>query len=284
MPVVQSGLSVLFAGYIDNARDLAGALGLPWPRRPRIDDFARLYALLLRRHGNATDRLAMGQYAAAVIDDRQRRLRLVRSPLSAPPLHFRARAGLVRVASVVRVLLADDLAPRLNPSRMADNAWFNDGSDRSDWYGSIERVPLGTVIEFSSGARAENRFYDLLSLPRVTLPRRADYVEQAQALLKEAVAAALDPFEKPAVLLSGGLDSSLVAAAALEVLSPGQSLPAFTFVPQDDWDGRVPRGTYGDERPFVAAFAEKFPRIKPHFLDNRGLGFDHRMAELFHLT
>lgn len=283
-PVEIDGLIVLFAGHVANARLLAADLGLNWPAKPEGHDLARLYGKMLFQHGLACDLQLIGEYAAAVIDPSHQTLRLVRSPLRAPPLHFHHANRRVIASSVPRAILAAGITPQLDPLKLADNAWFNYASDRTGWYETIARVPLGTTIEFGPGGMDLRRYYDPLNLPEVRLPRAQDYVEQADALLKEAVAAALDGFARPGVLLSGGLDSSLVAVKALEVLPVAQVLPAFTFVPQADWDGRVPRGTYGDERPFVDAFAALHPRIRPQYLDNRGMAFDHRMAELFHLT
>ena len=283
-PVETDGLIVLFTGHLANARTLAAELGLVWPARATTDDCARLYAQLLRRFGPQADLRAIGEYAAAVIDPAKQRLRLSRSPLRAPPLYVHLSAGRVVAANVPRVPLATGLNPQLDALRLADNAWFNYASDRPGWYEGIERVPLGSTLEFDTNGVHRNHYYDPLALPQVRLPRTEDYVEQARFLLKEAVAASLDGFDKPAMLLSGGLDSSLVAATALGVMPVERELPAFTFVPQDDWDGRVPRGSYGDERPFVDQFVARHPRIRPHYLDNRGLGFDHRMAEMFHLT
>ena len=284
MPATGDGLVVLFAGHLSNGRSLAAELGLPWPPRPTFGDFSRLYARLFRQFGADCDLRAIGEYSAAVIDPERQTLRLSRSPLSAPPLHFHHREQRVQASNVPRTLLAAGLAPQLDQLKMADNAWFNYASDRSGWYDGISKVALGSTVEFGPDGVRTKRYYDPLTLPEVRLPRVEDYVEQADALLHEAVAASLDGFERPGVLLSGGLDSSLVAAKALKVMPQEQELPAFTFVPQSDWDGRVPRGTYGDERPYVDAFAAMHPRIRPHYLDNQGLAFDHRMAEMFHLT
>ena len=283
-PVQIDGLVVLFSGHIGNAGLLAAELGLNWSVQPDADDLARLYGQLVRRSSERCDLRIIGEYAAAVIDPSLQTLRLVRSPLRAPPLHFHHAGARVIASSVPRTILAAGIVPQLDPLKLADNAWFNYASDRTGWYEGIAKVPLGTWVEFGPQGVQVQRYYDPLTLPEVRLPRAQDYVEQADALLKEAVAAALEGFARPGVLLSGGLDSSLVAVKALDVLPPEQHLPAFTFVPQSDWDGRVPRGTYGDERPFVDAFAAMHPQIIPQYLDNRGLAFDHRMAEMFHLT
>ncbi len=283
-PVTTDGLIVLFAGHLANARELAADLGLVWPATPSTDDLARLYGRLLRQSPARCDLRAIGEYAAASFDLAQQTLRLVRSPLRAPPLHYQQRGHRVIASTVPRPILAAGTTPQLDALKLADNAWFNYNTDRTGWYEGLAKVPLGSTVEFGTGAARTRRYYDPLALPQVRLPRAEDYVEQAGVLLKQAVAASLDGFSRPGVLLSGGLDSSLVAGAALEILPPAQDLPAFTFVPQADWDGRVPPGTYGDERPYVDAFAALHPRVRPHYLDNHGLAFNHRMPELFHLT
>ena len=282
-PVQIDGLIVLFTGHIANARALAGELGLTLPQHPGPDDLARLYAKLVRRYGSGADLQAIGEYAAGVIEPERRTLRLVRSPLRAPPLHYYHDAGRIIAASVPRVILAAGVKPRLNPLRMADNAWFNYGTDQSGWYAGIERLPPGHALEAGPDGVRLNRYYEPADLPQIRLPRRSDYVEQAQVLLTEAVAAALDGYDRPGSLLTGGLDSSIVTATALDVLPEAQQLPTFTSIPQQEWDGRVPAGTYGNERPWVEAFAQRHPRIRPQFFENAGLGFDHGLAELFQL-
>lgn len=275
---------VLFCGHLANARLLAIELGLAWPVSPSEDDLARLYGLLVRRGGIDPDLRLIGEYAAAVLDLAQGRMRLSRSPLRAPPLHYHQAGPRVIASNVPRAILAMGLDQQLDPIKLADLAWFNTATDRTRWYEGIARVPLGSVVEIDLRGSRVRSYYDPHSLPEVRLPRTEDYIEQADALLGEAVSSALEGFARPGVLLSGGLDSALVAAKALTVMPSEQRLPSFTFVPEGAWDGRTPPGTYGDERPFVDAFAAKHPRIDPHYFGNQGLGFDNRMAEMFHLT
>ena len=275
---------VLFAGHLANARDLARELGTVWPAAPQGDDLARLYGLLVRQGSDTADLRLIGEYAAAVLDLSAGQLRLSRSPLRAPPLHYHHADRRVIASSVPRAIFAAGIDPRLDPIKLADLAWFNSATDRTGWYEGIARVPLGSVVEIGPGGSKVRRYYDPSSLPQVRLPRPEDYVARADELLGEAVASALDGFSRPGVLLSGGLDSSLAAAKALDHLPAGQRLASFTFVPEAAWDGRTPSGTYGDERPYVEAFAAQHPRLDPHYFGNQGLGFDHRMTEMLHLT
>lgn len=283
-PAAIGGQLVLFAGFVANGRAIAADLGMAWPERPGPDDYARLYGAHLAQHGTAGELGLVGEYAAAVFDPAAARLILVRSPLRAPPLHFRLIEGGIVAGSVPRVLFAPGGIPRLDRSKLADSAWFNYGSDRLGWYEGTDRLLPGTRLELHAGELKRTRYYDPAALPEVRLPRPGDYVEAALALLDEGVKSSLQGSSRPGVLLSGGLDSAIVAARAAAMLPEGRALDAYTFVPQADWDGRSPPGTFGDEGPAVAEFAKLHPQIQPHFFDNHGLGFDHRMAEMFHHT
>ncbi|GAA4762056.1 asparagine synthase-related protein [Novosphingobium ginsenosidimutans] len=278
-------LLVLFAGRIDNAREAAGLLEVDYPGdRPDPAKLARLYGAARLAWGDAADLRLIGEYAAILINGAAQELCLVRSPLRAPPLHFHARPERLIAASVTRALFACGVPRQINDAKLADNALFNPGDDRTGWFEGVEQVPLGTELRFNPAGMRERRYYDLYSLPKVRLGRDAEYLEAAHSLLTEATKVALRGSHRPAIMLSGGLDSSQVAAKALAALPAGSQLHAFTFTPENGWDGHQDSGTFGDERPYVEAFAQQHPGLVLHFEDNAGTGFDAGLTELFFAT
>ena len=100
-------------------------------------------------------------------------------------------------------------------------------------------------------------------------------------MLATATSKALDAAQKPAIALSGGLDSVLVADEVLRQIAPGQRLRSFTFRPDAAWDGHLTPDHYGDDKPFVDAFAALNSALDPAFTRNEGGGFDHRQNEMF---
>lgn len=284
-PVKIGPLLTLFAGHIDNAREVAGLLGRDYPGdRPDPAKLARLYGAARLTWGDTADLRLIGEYAAILLNEAAQELCLVRSPLRAPPLHFHAAAERVIVASVPRALFACGVPQRINAAKLADNALFNPGDDRSGWFEGVERVPLGTELRFALSGLYERRYHDLYGLPPVRLGSDAEYLEAAHSLLAEATRAALRGAQRPAIMLSGGLDSPQVAAKALAALPAGGELHAFTFTPEPGWDGHTDAGTFGDERPYVEAFARQHPGLVTHFEDNAGSGFDAGLAEMFFAT
>lgn len=265
---------MLFHGRIDNQLQLAELLGISGT------DPAALYCSAVERWGDNADFHIIGNYCAVVASPDT--LRLARSPWDAPPLHHCHFDGQSVVSSVPRVLLSAGLPERLDRTRLADNLYFNLSDRTRGWYEGAHRVGYGSVVKLSSdGAIRTHSFYDPLASGPVRLKRDEDYVEAANALLAEATGKALAGATRPGVMLSGGLDSPLLAAEVLRQLPLEARLPSFTFAPGDSWDGILPDGLMGDERPFVREFAAMHPRLSPHFTQNPNIEFDARWPELF---
>lgn len=276
-PVVAAdGSTTLFHGDLDNAAELAGALGLG----PGTADPARVYAAALLAWGDGADLRCVGSYCAITLDAAQTRLRLVRSPLIAPPLHYWHADGQCVAASVPRVLHAAGLAPRLDPERLAANLLLDHTDEERGWYLGARRVPVGCrVIATPTGLRTE-RYYDPLAIP-VRPCSEDEALDGVWQLLREAAAKGVAGARRPGMFLSGGLDSPLMALAVLDALPGDQDLPGFTFVPSREWDRVETAGIYGDDRPLVEALAQMHPRIRPQFFSNEEIWFDHRLRDLF---
>ena len=276
--VLSSGRIAAFHGYFDNAQEVATELGVA------PSDMARLYGEAVERWGEEADLRVIGEYCAIIANPVSRHLRLARSPLRAPPLHYFYDAIQVAAASVPRALFAAGIAQRLNEVRLADSALLNFADEETTWFENVARVPLGAVVELEPGRPRQLRnYYDLQALPDVRMQTDADYIARASELLDEGVRASLAGSRVPGTTLSGGLDSPQVAVRTLAALPAGQQLPTFTFHPEAGWDGIAESGMSGNERPFVEAFAAMHPGLEPHFTDNEGYEHDHRWNELFHL-
>jgi asparagine synthase (glutamine-hydrolysing) len=270
------GRVVLFHGWIDNAPALTAALGLD------SHDPAYLYGAALLHWGDQADLRIIVEYCAIVVQPADGTVRLSRSPLRAPPLLYAVSEAMIAAASVPRAIFAVGFPKQLNEQRVADSAMINFTDLEAAWFEGLARVPLGCVVELAHGQpRRLTRYYDLANVPKVRLSSTQAYIDRANALLDEAVAAVTAPFKRPGTTLSSGLDSPQVAVRVARRLPPGQSLPSFTFHPTVEWDGFDAPDTNGNEQPMVEAFAALHPAIKPHFMDNRGRGHVFRWHDLF---
>ncbi|MEO7865275.1 MAG: asparagine synthase-related protein [Sphingomicrobium sp.] len=276
--MLDSGKIVMFHGHWDNIAGVAQELG------SLAGDLAHLYGLAVERWGDDAENHIVGEYCAAIAEPEGLTLRLSRSPLRAPPLHYFHDHDLAAAASLPRALFAAGVEQRLNENRVADSAMVHFVDPEVSWFEGISRVPLGSIVELRPGQLRQLReVYDLFSLPDAGKVSTADTIARAGELLDEGIRACMSGFEKPASTLSAGLDSPQVAVRALAALPPGQRLPTFTFHPEAGFDGRDEPYCMGDERPFVEAFAAMHPGLDPHFTANEGYEHDHRWNEFFHL-
>ena len=277
--IATNGWAVLFSGQLHNQRKLAGELGISG------SDVATIYAAALDRWGDATDEHCIGHYAAIAVLPGATALRLSRSPFQALPLHFRHDGAIASAMPLPRNLFWRDAArPQPDLERVAQTL-LNDHSDRyRSWYHGAQRLPLGTAIELYPDGWREIWRYDLFSRPKVTFPNLTDYVEAALALLDEGVAAVLDGSARPAIMLSGGLDSASVAASALRALPDEVPLHAYTFGPEQGWDAIPPPGAFLSDFPAVQDFAAANPRIVLSCETNPSRDFRFRQRELLEAT
>ena len=96
----------------------------------------------------------------------------------------------------------------------------------------------------------------------IRLGSDAEYVEGFRSVFGAAVASQLRSASDVGILLSGGLDSSSVAATAAAALaSEGRTLRAYHAAPREGFDGQVQGGMLADETADVAALAQQYPNI-----------------------
>lgn len=279
-PVRQrDGGYLLFNGHIDNRRALRDAL-----RLPELNDSA-LYAAALTQWGDATDLHVVGQYCCASITPDGQSVRLARSPLRAPPLHiWRDNAQLI-VASVPRVIFATGAVQMaIDEQKIADSLLLNLEEEERSWFEEVTRLPIGTRAIIDREQLRLDHYYDPLSLPKITFASDEEYVEAANDLLEEGTRLALQDFARPAISLSGGLDSQAVAAQAVKVIGPHGILRGFTSVPQAGWHEDSSQPRFGNEKPYVEALVAMYPQIMAEWIDAPELSFDHKLNEVFLLA
>ena len=283
-PAMAGPLVVLFTGHLDNSAQAAQALGLADPAPGDHQALAALYGAALLTWGDQTDLRLIGEYAAIAVNEAQDSVRLARSPLRAPPLHYHVDQQRVVASSTVGAIFACGIERRLNDDKLADMAYFNASNEARGWFEGVSRVPLGSIVEMTPGSETSRQYYDIGALPRLPRMPVAERLEQAHALLAEGTRAALAGSTRPAVMLSGGLDSTLVAVKALEVMPASAQLNSYTFVVEPGWVRHEYRNRFADERPLVEAFCAMHPRLVPHYFDNADRTLDTRLTELFFAT
>ena len=278
--VTRCGRYVLFSGFIDNHRELAGELNID------IVNDCSLYGAGLTKWGDAIDLKAIGQFSSIVVEPSGESIRIVRSPIAGPPLHFLNTSKYFGVASIAEPFFrAGIIKEEIDQQKVADTLYLNYSEGSRSWFKGVSRVKSGQRIIASSESVTVEDYYSLENLPSVILARDNDYKDAAIDLLVKGVEAAIRPFRSPAISLSGGFDSQAVAAIVARS-RPSEKIETFTSVPGGTWPGEFGSASdeFGDERRHVEALAHMYPNLKYQCLTSPGLNFDYRLDEVFRLS
>jgi asparagine synthase (glutamine-hydrolysing) len=229
MPLVGGeGRFVLTADVrLDNRDDLAAALGIT----PPDDDEALLLAALLRWGDAAAERL-IGEFAFAWWDKAERRLLLARDYLGQRPLHLVRDRDFVAFASMPKGLHAlPGIARGPDRAAVADYLAFIPDCGSESFFTGVEKAPAGSLLHLD-GAGSTCAAYWTPSRQSSAARTEAQAHEAVRHALDRATAAPLRGQNRVAAQLSGGLDSSSVAATAAQLLlTSGGRVAAFTAIP-----------------------------------------------------
>ena len=214
-PVVSGTRVAVFDGRLDNRAELFEALlGAP-PEGHVVSDVE----LALGAHatwGAAWAEHLLGDFGAAVWDSTRTRSPALRDQLGVRPLYYWENGRTLVVSTEVRGVLAHPDVPREpNERHVAEllrGGPLSNGADTL--YRGVVRLPPGHVLRASHRQVFAERYWEIDFDRSLVYGDSDDYVDHFMELFGDAVGCRLDGGDRVTVALSGGLDSSLVAAVA----------------------------------------------------------------------
>jgi asparagine synthase (glutamine-hydrolysing) len=223
---------VVVNGEIYNYRELAAELadgGAVF----RTKSDSEVVAHAFDRWGAAClDRLD-GMFALAVWDGAERRLLLARDRMGEKPLFYCVRAGLLLFASELTALLAHPaVEANIDACALREYLTLEYVPAPRSLIRGVHKLEPGTCLTLAGGAIALNRYWAPVPRPAAEpLPYR-QAVAGLRQRLEQAVTSRLMSDVPLGVFLSGGIDSSTVAALAarhgpIDTFSIGFQDPSF---------------------------------------------------------
>jgi asparagine synthase (glutamine-hydrolysing) len=174
-----------------------------------------------------------GEFAFIVWDDERRELFAARDRFGVKPLFYAEHAGRLYLASEVKALLACGIPARWDTASFADHLLVSHAADRTLFAG-VRQVPPGSWLRAAADGITVSGYWDL-EYPRAgELPTGAEagsHLAGVAAAVRESVRLRLRADVPVACHLSGGIDSTSVAAIAAE------SGPVPTFTVRFDGEG-----------------------------------------------
>jgi asparagine synthase (glutamine-hydrolysing) len=208
-----TGCVIVFDGRLDNRAELDGCLaGSPLPRSVPTDA-AYTLAGYLQWGVDVVDHL-IGDFALAIWDPRARQLMLARDPLGTRPCYYSHRPDRLTFASTLEQILNDSSLPRELDEDAVTAYLTGDEEVRGQrtCYRHVRSLPGGHQLTLRGDQSRLRRYWHWPAQPPPPRPATRAHAEEFRELFTEAVRCRLRSSAPVGLLLSGGLDSSAVAA------------------------------------------------------------------------
>jgi len=209
------GLVVVFNGCVYNHRELRRQLeGFGYRFRSSSDTEVVLKAY--HRWGPRCVERFFGMFAIAIHELGSGRLVLARDRLGIKPLYLAETPGRIRFASTLPALLAaGDVDTAIDPVALHHYlSWHSVVPPPRTILAGVRKLPPATVRTIEADGATSDRLYWNPEATREPGPARPpqEWAEEILAVLRRAVARRMVSDVPVGVLLSGGLDSSLIVA------------------------------------------------------------------------
>jgi asparagine synthase (glutamine-hydrolysing) len=206
-------LHVVQNGEIYNYRELRRELERTGHRfRTHGDTEVLLH--LYEQHGDDFAARLRGMFAVAIWDAPRRRLVLARDRFGIKPLYYRHSGGELAFASELRALPRGEIDLDALEAYLA----FNSIPSPLTIFRDVRKLPAGHLLLWEDGGVRLERFGRPAPVPIEQLrdDEEAELVEELRSRLRDSVRAHLVSDVPLGVMLSGGVDSALLAALAAE--------------------------------------------------------------------
>jgi asparagine synthase (glutamine-hydrolysing) len=209
-------ITVVQNGEIYNYRELRHELERAGHRFSTSGD-TEVLVHLYEEHGERFAARLRGMFAIALWDSERGRLLLARDRFGIKPLYYREADGELAFASELRALPRGEIDLDALEAFLA----FNSVPGPLTIFREVRKLQAGHVLTWEAGRSELLRYARPAPVPagEVRDDEEAELVEELRARLRDSVRAHLVSDVPVGVLLSGGIDSSVLAALAAEELS-----------------------------------------------------------------
>jgi len=248
-PMSADGITLVFNGTIYNYRQLRRQLlhlGHPFHSESDTEVILRAYV----HWGRDCVVHLQGMFAFALWDERQQQLFLARDRLGIKPLYFSDNGRSFRFASTLPALLAaGEVDTQIDPIALHHHLSLHAvvPAPRTLLQGVRKLAPATTLTVNTQGKHTLHRYWHLSACRPQVVRSEAEWIEVIHTALHHAVNSHRLAADVPVgVLLSGGLDSSLLVALLAQITDP-QQLLSFSIGFEDAPEERGSEFEYSDQ-------------------------------------
>src|SRR6266853_670185 len=217
---------VVFNGEIYNHADLRRELearGHHYRTKSDTETIVHAY----EEWGDACVERFNGMFAFAIWDEPRRRLLLARDRLGIKPLYWARHEDVLLFGSEIKAIFASRLIePEARLSALPEFFGTRSTAGAKTLYAGILKLLPGHRLVFENGEVRITQYWDVPSGERRRVTSARDVIAEFRSLLTESVRLQLMSDVPLGVFLSGGLDSSAIAATMARLM--GRPVDAFS--------------------------------------------------------
>lgn len=246
------GLVIVCEARIDNRTELATAL-LAHGATLRTNTDAELIMKAYECWSAACPQHLLGDFAFAIWDNQRRRLLCARDPIGVKPFYYHWDGDRFLFASEIKALLGVPGVPkRMNDVMIADYFLWDFRHPDATFFDGIMQLRPAHTLSLECGQMRLVRYWNPNPSTQVFYRRDEDYLDHFRDLFREAVRCRLRSQFPVGVMLSGGIDSTLVTAMTETLRQDDPESPpltAFTLLYDD---------VHPDDREVIQRLVQQF--------------------------
>ncbi len=235
-------VAVVLNGELYNYQELRRDLAQRGHRFNSASD-TEIMPHLYEEYGDAMVEHLNGMFAFALWDTRRRKLFIARDRFGEKPLYWGIFDNTLLFASEPKVLLAHpSVTPELNLDALRRYLSFDYVPAPLSIYKGINKLPAAHTLTLENGRTEIKQYWRLSYKKREPVPTLDEAAEELQALLADAVKMRLVSDVPLGILLSGGVDSSAIAALAVRASSETVKTFSISFAEASFDESKYARG------------------------------------------
>ncbi|MEJ7623929.1 MAG: asparagine synthase (glutamine-hydrolyzing) [Pyrinomonadaceae bacterium] len=219
-PMASGGGTIVYNGEIYDHADSRERLAVRGHRFENHSDTETILHLYQEYGRDCVDHLR-GMFAFAIWDKSSRELLLARDRFGVKPLYYiHDDEGSLFFASEIKALLeAGATKPQINFSALPDQFANHGTSGDETLFAGIKRLAPGHTLVWKDGRIDIREFWDLKFEPKHEVRSDGEFIDEWRELFRESVRLRLMADVPLGMFLSGGIDSSAIAAMMSTMVS-----------------------------------------------------------------
>ncbi|MGI8467692.1 MAG: asparagine synthase (glutamine-hydrolyzing) [Pyrinomonadaceae bacterium] len=211
---------IVYNGEIYNHADYRGELEAADYKFQTHCDTETILHLYEEYGAKAVEKLR-GMFAFAIWDKRKKELFIARDRLGIKPLYYTTdeQGNLFFASEIKAILEAGVIKPELNYNALPDQLANHGTSADETLFKNVKRLLPGHFLTWKDGKIRIEKYWDVSFEPKHEEKSDAEFIEEWRELFKKSVELRLMADVPLGMFLSGGIDSSAIAAMMARVVS-----------------------------------------------------------------